>query len=490
MLVVILLTLELLFVGSLSIMVGDAEKEALRQAHSKEIVGTTNHIFQLFYDAGTAAAAFQQQNGGKENSDKYDAASAKIPEELEKLKALVKDDPQYVAAVEEVDGKSKFVLKVVNRIMSLAEHGQWPEALGLAVKFRDLYDTKKNQLLNELRELMNAQQKILDEGPKIDAHQRKMLKGLLLAGVALNVVFAIALALLFVRTITRRLDILVDNTQRLPKHLPLNQILRGSDEIAQLDQAFHQMAQQLKEVEEMKQQFVAMVSHDLRTPLTSVCGFLEMLRQGAYGDLSSQGSQRTQLAERNIQRLIALINDLLDMEKLESGQLELIQELIPLEPVITRSLDAVRVFAEQHKVQLVADPVDYIVYGDTNRLIQVLVNLVSNAVKFSPPDSAVTVAAVPIDDFIEVRIIDKGRGVPAAYREVIFERFRQVKATDATQKGGTGLGLAICKAIVEQHGGKIGVESEEGKGSTFWFRVPLKPMTVKLSLPETVDVKR
>lgn len=453
-----------------------AEQEVMTENHSKEIVGRTNHIFQLCFEAGGAARSYQDKMGGSEEAKTFHAAAGKIHDEFVPLKELVRDDPRYFELVESSDKKSSKVIKLISYVIDLAESGQVMKAIAIAHKTSDVFDKTKASMLDELKQLMAEQEKIIAESPKTRARSRHSVMTLLMAGVGLNVVFALGLALFFVRGITGRLDLVVNNTSRLVKHEKLNEPLSGNDEIAHLDHAFHDMAKQLKEVEEMKQQFVAMISHDLRTPLTSVCGFLEMLEHGAYGSLSDQGQQRTQLAERNISRLISLINDLLDMEKLESGRLELAPETIPLEPVAVRSVDAVRVFAEQHKVNIVIEPMDCTVYADGNRLVQVLVNLISNAVKFSPADSTITVSARPKGDLIDVRIADQGRGVPPQFREAIFERFRQVKTTDATQKGGTGLGLAICKAIVEQHGGAIGVESEEGKGSTFWFTVPVRPI--------------
>jgi signal transduction histidine kinase len=260
----------------------------------------------------------------------------------------------------------------------------------------------------------------------------------------------------------------------LLKHEELNPPLAGNDEIAHLDHAFHDMARSLAELEQIKKDFVAMITHDLRTPMTSTMGFLELLGDGVYGPIPDKARDGANLAFRNVRRMIALINDLLDVEKLESGKWELSPESITLEPVVTRSVESVSVFAEQHKVKIAVEPIDSTVYADGNRLVQVLVNLITNAVKFSPVDSSVTISARTKGDLVELRITDQGCGIPPQYRESIFDRFRQVRATDATQKGGTGLGLAICKAIVEQHGGSIGVESEEGKGSTFWFTVPVR----------------
>ncbi len=230
-----------------------------------------------------------------------------------------------------------------------------------------------------------------------------------------------------------------------------------------------------KEMERLKQEFVAMVSHDLRTPLTSIGAALELISTGCYGQLSERGEEILETAESNIQRLIALINDLLDVEKMESGKLEMLFSQTDMALVFERCLQALLGFAQQHGVALKVEPGAPEAFADADRLVQVLVNLVSNAVKFSPSGSAVTLSARTRDDLVEVRVADKGRGIPEKFQAAIFDRFQQVETADATKKGGSGLGLAICKAIVEGHGGTIGVESKEGSGSTFWFTIKAYP---------------
>lgn len=230
-----------------------------------------------------------------------------------------------------------------------------------------------------------------------------------------------------------------------------------------------------KKLERMKQEFVATVSHEIRTPLTSIRGSLGLLAGGALGDLPEEAKAAVGIAERNTVRLITLVNDILDLERLESGKLELRLETIPLTSVIERSVESVRALAEQQGIDLSVATTNAKVFGDGDRLVQVLVNLLSNAVKFSPRGAAVTVSVVESDRDAEVRVQDLGRGIPSHHLETIFGRFQQVEASDSRQKGGTGLGLAICKAIVEQHGGAIGVESEWGRGSTFWIRIPFDP---------------
>lgn len=226
------------------------------------------------------------------------------------------------------------------------------------------------------------------------------------------------------------------------------------------------------EIERFKREFIGVVSHELRTPLTSIRGSLKLMLTGALGSLSEQANKAITIAERSAGRLINLVNDILDMEKLESGKLEMVLEDTPVAPVLERSLESVRAFADQANVTIELEPTDLVAHADGDRVVQVLVNLMSNAVKYSPKAGTVTVATVDKGKEVELRVIDRGRGIPPTHIDQVFEKFKQVDKTDATQKGGTGLGLTICKLIVEQHGGTIGVESELGKGSTFWFRLP------------------
>jgi PAS domain S-box-containing protein len=235
-----------------------------------------------------------------------------------------------------------------------------------------------------------------------------------------------------------------------------------------------------KEIERMKRDFVAMVSHDLRTPLTSVQGFLSLLSVDAYGELTTPGKESLELTEGSVTRLITLVNDLLDIEKMESGMLTLQIESCTVMSIFRRSIDAVSAIAAQKAINLqIGGSGRSAVKADEDRIVQVVVNLIGNAIKFSPEGSEIVLSAKDMENFVELEVRDFGRGVPSHLTQVIFDRFKQVEVGDEKEKGGSGLGLAICKAIVERHGGSIGVDTpqpeiigHQGVGSRFWFRLP------------------
>ncbi len=231
-----------------------------------------------------------------------------------------------------------------------------------------------------------------------------------------------------------------------------------------------------KEIEELKRDFVAMVSHDLRSPLTSIGMSLNLLLTGRFGDLTEQGNCMIERSIDNANQLLHLVSALIDLEQADSGTLVTELCCVPLEEIVEQSVDTVQQIAVARKILLTVDKnplLESLVNADRSRLAQVMVNLLANAIKFSPDSSSINVSCEKDDRFIRIIIEDRGRGVPREYQRKIFERFKQTHTTDRTEKGGSGLGLAICKRIVEEHGGQIGVLSEPGNGSQFWFTVPV-----------------
>jgi signal transduction histidine kinase len=227
-----------------------------------------------------------------------------------------------------------------------------------------------------------------------------------------------------------------------------------------------------RELGRMKDEFISIVAHELRTPLTSIRGSLGLLASGRL-DGTPQAQRLLQIAAQNSDRLVRLINDMLDLDRMHSGRLEMEPGRHAVEPLVQQALDAVQGSAAELQVRMESrvDP-GLQVWGDADRVVQVLVNLLSNAAKFSPAGALVEVIAEDRGPNALFQVRDRGRGIPADRLDDIFERFRQVDSSDARDKGGTGLGLAICRTIVQQHGGRIWVASEWGKGSTFFFTLP------------------
>lgn len=225
-------------------------------------------------------------------------------------------------------------------------------------------------------------------------------------------------------------------------------------------------------MERMKREFVSAVSHELRTPLTAIRGSLEMLADGDAGELPEQTQYVVDMAVRGSERLTRLVNDILDVERLDSGSFDVRPEPQEVAPLVSSTIDSLRALAGESGVTLVAENISGRALCDADRLVQALTNLVGNAVKFTPPGKVVEVTAEPRGHDVLFAVRDEGRGIPAEQLDSIFDRFHQVEDADARDKGGTGLGLTITKSIVERHGGHIGVDSTMGIGSTFRFSIP------------------
>ena len=224
--------------------------------------------------------------------------------------------------------------------------------------------------------------------------------------------------------------------------------------------------------ERIKDEFISMVSHELRTPLTSIHGSMKLLSMKLLGDLTPKGEELVDIALQNTDRLSRLINDVLDLERIESGRVSMIKEDCHLEELMTQAANAMRPMASELSVNLAVRSIDETLSVDPDRIVQTLTNLLSNAIKFSPTNSEIVLGAERRERDVLLYVQDCGPGIPIDKLELVFERFQQVNPRESRRLGGTGLGLAICKQIVQQHSGNIWVESVLGKGSKFCFTLP------------------
>jgi signal transduction histidine kinase len=228
----------------------------------------------------------------------------------------------------------------------------------------------------------------------------------------------------------------------------------------------------------LKRNFVASVSHELRTPLTSISGAISLVQSGTTGPLSAAAEEMLGIAQLNSKRLNQMINDLLDIERLESGQMHLISRVQPLLPIIRTACEINQSYATEFSVSLELDEpaADHEVIIDANRILQVMDNYLSNAIKFSPAASKVVVQVELLPDRIQVNVVDQGSGIAEKDQPRLFQRFSQLESA-SRRSGGTGLGLSITRELITRMGGETGVVSIPGQGARFWFSLPLAEAT-------------
>lgn len=255
-----------------------------------------------------------------------------------------------------------------------------------------------------------------------------------------------------------------------------------NNEIGDLQRTFNSLAQkvlnnidELKALDKAKTEFVSIASHELRTPMTSIKGSLSLLKSGVLGEFNHSCLKIINIAETETDRLIRLINDLLDLAKIEARSFSLELKWFNANDMIQKTLESLQGLAQAARVKLRYGFLekDSLVYGDSDRLQQILTNLISNAIKFTPEDDHIDIC-VSINErkHFKISVIDRGPGISEKDKALVFEKFRQVSSSTRQLVKGSGLGLTICKAIVEEHGGEIGVTSELGKGSSFYFILP------------------
>jgi signal transduction histidine kinase len=231
-----------------------------------------------------------------------------------------------------------------------------------------------------------------------------------------------------------------------------------------------------KRIEQAKSELISLVSHELRVPLTSIVGSLEWMSTTMAEQLPPTARKMVDIAYKSSERMVRLINELLDMDRIESGKIHFLMQPMDLTSLVVQAIESTQPFAQQYGVQILMEQVPPIkVVADSDRLMQVLTNLLSNATKFSPLNGTVQVAMSRNNGDVRVSISDRGRGIPQEFQDRIFQKFAQAAGLESRQKGGAGLGLSISKAIMEKMGGQIGFQSQLNAGTTFYFDLPESP---------------
>ncbi|WP_048057902.1 cache domain-containing protein [Methanothermococcus okinawensis] len=252
-----------------------------------------------------------------------------------------------------------------------------------------------------------------------------------------------------------------------------DEIRKSNEKLKKQAEELEKSYNELKELDKLKSDIVAIVSHELRTPLTSIKGYVELVLDGTMGAITESQKKCLEIANKNIDRLKRLIDNMLDLSKIEHGELEMHMEEINLKELVENVVDTLKPLADEKNINIIYKINDIIMKGDKDRITQVLTNLIENAIKFSPVNGKVEIQALKEGNSVHIKIIDNGPGIPKKDLDRIFDRFYQVDSPEKRIKGGSGLGLAVCKSIIETHGGTIWVESKLGSGSVFHIIIPI-----------------
>ncbi len=425
-LVVLPLFFELCFVFVLSELLKNAEIELNRETHSKAVIAESNELVKNLYDTSSALVAYAVSPSQQVTAE-YLKRVELLPLRLRSLELLVSDSERQKAAFAEVYGSTNKALSLLKKVKDDLDSGQNAHNLASAGFLRKRVTTAVGGLITHIHELVAEERQIEEVAPQAQTRFRNLIVVCLAGGIALNIFLAVALALFVSQSTVNRLRVLMDNTRRIVGRQQLNPRVSGTDEIAHLDSTFHDMARELALAEKQKQEVISMVSHDLRSPLMSLDFSLTLIGSGKYGELNERGHKELSSAETSAKRLIRLINDLLDIEKIESGKLNVLKMPLSFRALAEHSINSVQALAAAKEIEVVIECPDDIEFpGDADRLEQVIINLLGNAIKFSPNHSKVVIRGEEKDKFVDIKVIDSGPGIPADFRKKVFDRFQQI----------------------------------------------------------------
>jgi signal transduction histidine kinase len=491
--VVVAVGLAIVF-GVLFLAVLSLRDRSVEAAHTQQVIATANRLQTLVIDLETSVRGFVITNNQRDLGP-WRAAQAQYPNEMKELLRLTKDNPlQHSRALSLQSAIHAYLLTYSRPLVAFMERNP-RYAPGVATS---------NRGRAEVEAIRARFGQFLDtEGTLSDARQSRARTtarhALEVGGVGLGASLLLILlgALYLNRAVARPVRLTAGAAARIAGG-DFSERLRttGPGEVGELERTFNTMAASLErtladleernrtlaESEQVKSELVSNVSHELRTPLASVLGFSALMLDR---DVPPEERRRyLEVIRTEAHRLAALLNDLLDLQRVEQEALELRHEAVDLNDLLAAQVTLYSAQSEEHAVRFEAAGEPLVIKGDRDRLAQVIGNLLSNAIKYSPAGGEVEVGSGLIGEEVTVWVRDRGLGIPADHQDRIFTKFFRGDVGRERGIAGTGLGLVLARQIVEAHGGEVGFESEEGTGSTFWFRLPAAEQSDGAAIPE------
>lgn len=463
------LLFQLVLVGTFTVLFLESRSQLESEMRARETIALSQKLMAEMAAASIASVTYAAIRNPR-CLNLFDQADNNIQELLKELEPKLTDSPAQ---------KDNFVAVKTgfSSVMpGLKDTFHKPASLFSAIMTGQAgnADFKKevDALGTSLRRLWKQEE--LEAEKRLEARERtnSRLSLLLYGGFLLSSLCGVLLSLMVSRSLLGRLEIVVAKAEKLSLHLPLGKQLGGTDEVADIDRVVHTAGQALAQSERQNASVIALVRAKLEKPLTELKSAIDSLGS-LQGQLTDKASNRIGLASNYVDRLLQMVSELLSIEVRSAETFILDPQKISLEELSKRAISLSAVTAEDKNISLRSEIREETFIGDFGLLVQVIVNLLSNAIKYSSPGSAVVLRGRKDADGIRIEVQDHGRGVPSELTSKIFSPFVQVAREDA--KVGSGLGLSICREIVALHGGTIGVDSEPGKGSIFWFRIPSVP---------------
>ncbi len=469
-LVALPLVFELLFVSLLIYCLRQAEARTQRELKSQAIVEKSTILLRKMVALGLYSSVFHSSS--KDSLLDGKSGEKSIGETLKELDLLVADESSLKPSFKQIKRSARQVHQLILRF-SKQDLSSWMSNMAGSSLFGEV--SVQLREFNHSVRMFSAKagsRKFIESGRK-QLPQLIKVPELLVGGLLLNLLLTVLLAMAFARNISSRLAKLAKNTQRVSQGLTPLEIGGSKDELNKLDLVIHELSKQLQEAEKQQSQLAAMLKDRLKIPLSEAALFLKQLQEKAGSELSDSGQDWLKISSKNLDRLGLLLDDLLQTQNIQKGFIELSFGESRSSEIVKASIEAVASLLAKKDICIEQDLEELVFQADQARLTQVLINLLSNAIKFSPSGSSIRISSISLGGRVEFRVKDSGPGIAKNDKTRIFQRYEQSQRSDASIKGGSGLGLNIAAIILKSHQGEIGVESEPGQGSEFYFRVPI-----------------
>lgn len=456
---------QILLVGSLAILLNQANEQLEKQTAGRKITESAQLAIQETADAAILVLACR---GDVNIIPLYRKQEETINNAVRTLQAACEGDRIKASDVNQI---AKEVTAISKMQLDLIEESRLHEPKTDIIK-QAKYANHWRILSEHVDNLVTREEKLEASGIESLSTISKSLDRLLIFGLSVNLMSAAALALFLTNNITNRMAIVRSNAERILSQEKLLPAISGTDEISDLDKAFHAAARLLAQEQNLKQKLLAISREELRAPLTAIKNAMCDLLEENSGGLSAKTRKRLTRAQAATERLVALINDILDIEKIDAGNFVLNLSTVSINALALEAETCVRPLAESKQIAIKVSVGEQLVHVDPERITQVIVNLLSNAIKFSQSHSTVTVTSHSTAERVFLSVEDCGQGIKPELIDKVFDRF-SVASDRLSNPEGTGLGLSISKALIEQHGGKITVQSVPGQGAKFQFNLPI-----------------